>query len=110
VNPNVPIDLTLAQLYSSIVGIVLPPILEIFFTVRWDSRARSIAAFLACLAGAIIVQWASNQWDPAHVGMSIGLAVMSAFTSYKALWKPTGAAQNIREHVGSTVRYNRILD
>lgn len=110
-NPNVPVDLTLAQLYSAIVGAALPPILEIFFTVRWDGRARSIAAFIACLAGAVIVQAASGQWDPAHVGMSIGLAIMGAFTSYKTLWKPTGAAQNIRENMGRTVgRYNRILD
>lgn len=83
------------QLWSLVVGLLLPPILAVVQQPHWSSRVRAVVAFaLAIVVGALTAYFAGDLNGKSLTTASL-LVLVTAATTYKNLWKPTGVADAI---------------
>ena len=83
------------QMWSLIVGFVLPPVLAVIQQSGWSDRLRAVVAFLACaVAGAGVAYFQGDLTAKRFV--EAGLVVLvTAIATYRNFWKPTGVAPAI---------------
>ena len=87
--------MTEIEMWSLIVGFVLPPVLSVVQQSGWSDRLRAIVAFLACaLAGAGVAYFQGDLTGRRFV--EAGLVVLvTAVATYRNFWRPTGVSPAI---------------
>lgn len=77
------------EMWSLVVGFLLPPVLSIVQQPRWSETTQSVVAFLACAlagAGTAFFQGDLTGRRFAEAGLVI---LVAAIATYKGFWKPT---------------------
>lgn len=89
--------MTELEMWSAIVGFLLPPVLSVIQQTGWSPRLRAVVAFVGCLvaaAGTVLIQggWTWERWVEASL-----LTLVTALATYRNLWKPTGISPAIEQ-------------
>jgi len=90
--------MTDAQMWSLIVGFLIPPFLAIIQQPGWSDPLRAVVAFVVAIIVALgTVYFAGNlEFDHEKGWISaILLVLVTAVATYKGFWKPTGVAPKI---------------
>ena len=82
-------------LWSLLVGFFSPLIISVIQQNRWTPRAKSLVAFLFYLVVGAVTAYFSGVFTVTGLATAILVVFVTAANSYKALWKPTGAAPAI---------------
>lgn len=83
------------DLWALAVGFFSPPIISVIQQSRWNARRQSLVAFGFYLVVAAVTAWFAGLFSIGDIGRLALLVFLSAGTSYKALWKPTGVSPAI---------------
>ena len=83
------------EMYSLIVGFLLPPVLSVIVQSSWSDRLKAVVAFLACaVAGAGVAYFQGDLTGKRLV--EAGLVVLvTALATYRNFWRPTGISPAI---------------
>lgn len=83
------------EMYSLIVGFLLPPVLSVVVQSSWSDRLKAVVAFVACaVAGAGVAYFQGDLTGKRLV--EAGLVVLvTALATYRNFWKSTGIAPAI---------------
>ena len=86
----------LAQ-WSALVGFLLPLLIAIVQQSHWSRRTRTVVGAIAVTVAALVTAATENKlnWDTWATSL-IWIAV-TAYTSYRNVWIPLGAAPAIEE-------------
>jgi hypothetical protein len=90
--------MTNLEMWSLIVGFLLPPLLSVLMQKHWKPGFKAVVAFVGCLlaaVGTVLIQqdgWDGQKWLESALAIFI-----AAITSYKGLWKPVGVAPAIED-------------
>ena len=82
-------------MWAAVAGWFVPLLISAIVQTGWDSRAKSLAAFAVCVGVAAVTAWLAGQLTLEDLVTSGLIVVVTAKTSYEALWKPTGVAPAI---------------
>jgi cell division protein FtsW (lipid II flippase) len=91
------------QMWSLIVGFLLPLIIAVIQQATWSDGLRAIVAFVACLVAAIgqvLIELSS--WDWRVWIQSVLLIFVTAIATYKRFWVPVGIAPAIEVRTSPT--------
>lgn len=87
--------MTNLQMWSLIIGFVLPPVLAIVQQSKWPDATRASAAFVACaVAGAGVAYFQGDLTGRRWVEAAL-VVFVAAISTYQSFWKPTGIAPAI---------------
>jgi hypothetical protein len=83
-------------MWGLIVGFFMPPLLAIVQQPGWSQPVRSIVMFAASLlAGAGTVYFTEGGFDTSNLTTTILVVMVTAISTYKGLWVPTGIAPKV---------------
>lgn len=83
------------EMWSLIVGFLLPPALSIVMQTGWSQQLQAIVAFAACaIAGAGTAYFQGDLTGERFVEAGLVILVTTIAT-YKGFWKPTGVSPTI---------------
>jgi hypothetical protein len=84
-------------MWGLIVGFFMPPLLAIVQQPGWSQPVRSIVMFIASiLAGAGTVYFTQDGgFDTENLTTTILVVMVTAISTYKGLWTPTGIAPSV---------------
>jgi hypothetical protein len=87
--------LTDFQMYSLLVGFVLPPLLAILMQAHFSQKLRAGLAFVACvIAGAGVAFFQGDLTGKRLVSGAL-IVLTTGLATYRNFWKPTGIAPAI---------------
>jgi VIT1/CCC1 family predicted Fe2+/Mn2+ transporter len=83
------------EMWSLIVGFLLPPVLSVVVQTGWSDRLKAVVAFAACaVAGAGVAYFQGELTGKRFV--EAGLVVLvTALATYRNFWRPTGVSPAI---------------
>lgn len=85
------------EMWSLVVGFLLPPALAIVMQTKWPTQFQAIVAFVACaIAGAGVAYFQGDLTGKRWVEAALTVLVASIAT-YHGFWKPTKVAPAIEE-------------
>lgn len=80
------------EMWSLVVGFLLPPVLAVVQQSSWSPRLRAVVAFAACaVAGAGVAYFQGSLTGQRFVEAGL-LVLVTAVATYRNFWKPTGIA------------------
>lgn len=82
-------------LWSGVVGFFLPLGVSVIQQPKWHDGAKAVVTFLLCLIAAAGTAYFEGKLTGARFTSSLLVVFLAAITSYKGLWKPTGASPSI---------------
>jgi hypothetical protein len=83
------------QMYSLLVGFLLPPVLAIVMQARFSQQVRAAIAFVACvIAGAGVAYFQGDLTGKRFVSAAL-IVLTTGLATYRNFWKPTGVAPTI---------------
>jgi hypothetical protein len=97
-------------LWALVVGFITPPIISVIQENKWSARTKALVAFAFYLMIAAVAAWFAGLWTVPDVGRLWLLIFLSASTSYRNFWKPTGispAIENATSSVGTSQTLER---
>lgn len=83
------------QLWATLVGASLPLVVAAIQQPKWSESARSIVTFLTCLIAAGGTAFFQHNLTGRGLVSAALFVTVSALTTYKLVWKPTGVAPAI---------------
>jgi VIT1/CCC1 family predicted Fe2+/Mn2+ transporter len=93
--------MTDAERWAFIVGFFLPVAIAVIQQAGWSERVRAVVAFLACVVAGLGTAYfggdLSGSVDPRSVISDVLIVLVTAISTYKAFWKPTGVAPAVEE-------------
>lgn len=87
--------LTDAAMWAIIVGFLTPPVLSILQRPTWAEHWRAILTFVWCSVTGTVTAYFAGGFTGKSVVTSILLVMVTAISTYKGLWKPTGISPKI---------------
>jgi amino acid transporter len=88
--------MTVIQMWSLLIGAVLPPLLAVVQQPKWPDWLRALVTLLVCVVvGLGNVYLNGDLTHATSVVEAILLVLVAALSTYKGLWKPTGVADKI---------------
>lgn len=91
--------MTNLQMWSLIVGTLMPPLLALVQQPRWTNTVRSVVMVISSIIVGAGTSYFEN--DQVFVGKSVVQAVLTvaiaAIATYHGFWKPTNIAPNIEK-------------
>ena len=83
------------ELWSLVVGFLLPPVLSIIMQSHWSDQVQAVVAFVACLlAGAGTAYFQGDLTAKRWVEASL-VVLVTTIATYKGFWKPTRVSPTI---------------
>lgn len=83
------------EMWSLIVGFLLPPVLAFVIQTGWSQRLQSVVAFAAAaVAGAATAYFQGELTKERFVESGL-FVLVTTIATYKGFWKPTGVAPAI---------------
>lgn len=83
------------ELAALIVGALLPLGIAVIQQPKWENQIRAIITLVACVIAAVITAEVSGELTGKTVAEIGILILVTAGTTYKTIWKPTGIAGKI---------------
>lgn len=77
------------------VGFFSPLVIAVIQQSRWPARTQSVVAFVFYVAVAAVTAWLNGIFNTVGLVTAVLVVFITASTSYKNLWKPTGVAPAI---------------
>lgn len=84
-------------LWALAVGFITPPVVSVLNEQKWSARTKSLVAFGFYLILAAVAAYFAGMFTVGDVGRLWLLIFLSASTSYRNLWKPTGISPAIEK-------------
>lgn len=91
-----------AALFALVVGFVTPPVVSLLQQQTWSARTKALVAFAFYLLIAAITAYFAGLFTLPDVGRLWLLIFLSASTSYRNFWKPTGVSPAIEKATSET--------
>lgn len=82
-------------LWALAIGFVTPPVVAVMQEQKWSARTKAIVAFAFYLLIATATAYFTGLFTAPDIGRLWLLIFLSASTSYRNFWKPTGVAPAI---------------
>lgn len=85
------------EMWSLLVGAVLPPLVALIQQPRWPDWFRAVVAVASSLVAGFVTTWLVEDgmlWERGMV-TAILLVLVAALTTYRNFWKPTTIAPTI---------------
>ena len=85
------------EMWSLLVGAILPPFVAIIQQPRWPNWFRTVVAVASSLVVGFVTTWLVEDdalWEQGMV-TAILLVLVSALTTYRNVWRTTGIAPQI---------------
>lgn len=79
-------------MWSLIVGFFTPIVVAVIQQPKWSSGARAVITFLFCIITGGVTTALQGALTGERLVSSVLLILVTAITTYKGLWQPTGAA------------------
>lgn len=79
------------EMWSLIVGFLLPPALAIVQQSKWPDSVRAIVAFIACAVAGAVTAYLQGDLNLERWVESALVVLVTAIATYKGFWKPTVA-------------------
>lgn len=79
-----------AVLWSLCVGIIAPLAISAIKRSRWNSRIQSLVALLVYIVAALGTAFFTGVFNTASILTLIMVIFLTGYSSYRAVWKPTG--------------------
>ena len=89
--------MTNLQMWSLIVGAILPPFIAIVQQSGWQLWVRAVVTLVICIVVGAITTYLSGMFDPQDLITSILTILIAAIATYKGFWQPTGIAPGIEK-------------
>lgn len=87
------------QMWSLIIGTLMPPLMALVQQPRWTNTVRSVVMVISSIIVGAGTAYFEN--DQVFVGKSVLQAILTvaiaAIASYHGFWKPTGIAPKIEQ-------------
>lgn len=91
------------QVWSLVLGFLVPPILAVIQQPKWSQQVRSLVTFgFALLVGFGNVWLNGDLSKAADWTSAILIVLISAISTYKGFWKPSGIAPAIETKTSTT--------
>lgn len=87
--------LTDVALWATIVGILSPAVISSLTQAKWSARTKALVALSFYVAAAAVTAYFSGMFNTTGIVTAIMIVFIFGHTSFKAGWKPTGAADKI---------------
>lgn len=96
--PPVPTGQTNLELWTYVVGVVLPLIVAIVVQSQWGRPMQAIVCVLLCIVAGAVTCYLNDSLNPADVAGSVLRVFVAAITSYYGFWRPLNIAPTIEAH------------
>ena len=84
-------------MWSLVVGFFTPVVVAVIQQPKWNNGARAVVTFLFCvIVGAITVS-IEGRITEQRLTSSILLILVTAISTFKGLWQPSGVSPKIEE-------------
>lgn len=88
-------------LWALAVGFITPPIVSVLQEQNWSARTKALVAFVFYFLIALVTAYFAGLFTVADIGRLWLLIFLSASTSYRNFWKPTGVSPAIEKATSS---------
>lgn len=89
---------------SMVVGFLLPHAIALINQEHWRSSTKSIIAFAACIAAALVTTYLKGDFNVHEIAGSTFIVFTVARASYAGLWRPTKIATTVESATTFTTR------
>lgn len=100
--------MTNLEMWSLIVGFALPLILAVIQRPHWPSWVRAVVAFAAFVVVGLGTAYFNGDLNGKSIVSAVLFVLVTAITSYKGLWQPTGIAPKIESATTPNQYTNRL--
>ncbi len=83
--------------WSGIVGFFLPLLIAAIFRLTWPQTLRAVVSFIICLIAGMGTAYFSGSFSLTNLGLSIGVVLVTAWSSFSRLWNKTGVTDAIEK-------------
>ena len=84
-------------IWSSLVGVALPPVIDVIVQTNWSKQFQGIMAFLICLVASGGTVWFQGDFgDGRDMATAFLLVFSGAIASYRLYWKPSEISDSIK--------------
>lgn len=94
--PTVPIGSDL-DLWSAIIGFLLPPLIAVVVQSRWPNWVRGLVAGAACLVCGAVTAALAGQFTGYTPARCVLIVLIMAIGFYRMFWHPSGIAPRIEQ-------------
>jgi len=78
------------ELWSAVVGILLPAVIAVVKQADWSKAAKTVAALLVCVLAGAVTAYFDGALTPTDLAKDVMVIILAAQTAYRAFWKPSG--------------------
>lgn len=89
--------MTNAQMWSLVVGFVIPPLLAVVQQPSWSAKWRAVVMFVVALLAGAGTAFFTDQFEGKDVTTSVLIVLVTAIATYESFWKKTGIAPAIEK-------------
>jgi hypothetical protein len=90
-------DVSNLDMWSALVGFLLPPVVAVANRPTWPSWARAGVTVAGCVLAALGTAWLNGTFDGGDLTRSALVVGFAAFGTYRAFWHPSGIAPAIEK-------------
>jgi L-lactate permease len=87
--------MTDAELWSLLIGAVLPPFIAVLQQPSWSRPLRTVVTVVVCVLVGFVGSYIRGDWTGRAITTAVLLTLVAALTTYRNLWKPTRVAGSI---------------
>lgn len=80
---------------SLLVGTLLPLLVSVINRAHWPSWGKGAVAIVSSVVAGVITAWATDQLHGKGIAEAVGIVLVAAVGTYKALWQPAGIGPRI---------------
>jgi hypothetical protein len=88
--------LTNAQLWTAVLGYLLPPVIAIMNQPRWSGAAKGLLMLVVAVVDGLGSAYFTDQFTGEWIVTCILLAAVAIGVAYRTVWKPSGIAPGSR--------------
>jgi VIT1/CCC1 family predicted Fe2+/Mn2+ transporter len=87
--------LTDLDIWSGLVGFVLPLLIAIVLREHWKPRTKALVTIASCMVGGSVTAWLTGYLHGVTLVRAILIVLAAAVGFYRVLWHPSGIAPDI---------------
>lgn len=89
------IHLTDLDIWSMLVGFLMPPLIAVILRSHWPSQAKASVTVAACLVGGGVTAYLQGYFHGVTLIRAVLLTLGAALVFYRIFWKPSKIAPTI---------------
>jgi len=91
--------MTDAEMWAMVVGFLLPPVIAVLQKSSASEYLKTTLAFAVCMLAAMGNIYVTGEYEGKKMVTVALITLVSAISTYKGFWKPTGIAPYIEKKI-----------